>query len=286
MRRFAATLGVAALALVGAFVLATPTPARFERASCGVERWSVKTLQDPAGRTLDLSMVKKTTVSKLRAFPVARGAGGSRGQGVESTVYEIKARLVEAKLEDDDDIHLVVKGLPTVGGTMIVEFPTVACSSKAATKAKTLIKQARDAFVAACGMPGSSGFRKLSGTATLRGVGFFDFLHGQRGVAPNGIELHPVLAFTKASCQLMATTQPQPPPPAVLPPPPPPVTPPPPPPAGGNCAPSYPTVCIAPPPPDLDCKDIPYRNFKVRYDVPDPDPHRFDGDRDGVGCES
>jgi hypothetical protein len=27
----------------------------------------------------------------------------------------------------------------------------------------------------------------------VTGVGFFDFLHGQTGVAPNGIELHPVL---------------------------------------------------------------------------------------------
>jgi hypothetical protein len=49
-----------------------------------------------------------------------------------------------------------------------------------------------------------------------------------------------------------------------------------------GCDPSYPTVCIPPPPPDLDCKDIPYRNFKVLQ----PDPHHFDGDKDGVGCES
>lgn len=27
----------------------------------------------------------------------------------------------------------------------------------------------------------------------ITGVGFFDYVHGQRGVAPNGIELHPVL---------------------------------------------------------------------------------------------
>lgn len=33
--------------------------------------------------------------------------------------------------------------------------------------------------------------------AAASGVGFFDFLHGQTGVAPNGIELHPVLAFTR-----------------------------------------------------------------------------------------
>jgi hypothetical protein len=49
-----------------------------------------------------------------------------------------------------------------------------------------------------------------------------------------------------------------------------------------NCDPSYPTVCIPPPPPDLNCPDIPYRNFVVRP----PDPHGFDGNDDGVGCES
>ena len=30
-------------------------------------------------------------------------------------------------------------------------------------------------------------------TITVRGVGFFDYKHGQTGVAPNAIELHPVL---------------------------------------------------------------------------------------------
>lgn len=50
---------------------------------------------------------------------------------------------------------------------------------------------------------------------------------------------------------------------------------------GGRCDPSYPTVCIPPPPPDLDCRDIPYRNFRVRP----PDPHHFDGGGDGLGCE-
>jgi micrococcal nuclease len=58
------------------------------------------------------------------------------------------------------------------------------------------------------------------------------------------------------------------------------------PPAGRGCARSYPTVCIPPPPPDLDCGDIRARSFRVRHDVPDPDPHHFDGDRNGIGCES
>ncbi len=48
-----------------------------------------------------------------------------------------------------------------------------------------------------------------------------------------------------------------------------------------NCDPSYPTVCIPPPPPDLDCGEIPYRDFVVYP----PDPHNFDGDGNGIGCE-
>ena len=50
----------------------------------------------------------------------------------------------------------------------------------------------------------------------------------------------------------------------------------------GNCDPSYPDVCIKSPPPDLNCPDIPNKNFKVIGS----DPHGFDRDNDGIGCES
>lgn len=56
----------------------------------------------------------------------------------------------------------------------------------------------------------------------------------------------------------------------------------PPPAPSGGCSPSYPGVCIPPPPPDLDCGQISFRRFVV---LP-PDPHGFDGDKDGIGCES
>lgn len=49
-----------------------------------------------------------------------------------------------------------------------------------------------------------------------------------------------------------------------------------------GCDPSYPTLCLPPGAPDLDCGEIDARRFPV---VP-PDPHGFDGDDDGVGCES
>lgn len=50
----------------------------------------------------------------------------------------------------------------------------------------------------------------------------------------------------------------------------------------GECDESYPQVCIQPPPPLLTCTEVFYRDFRV---VP-PDPHRFDEDNDGTGCES
>lgn len=55
----------------------------------------------------------------------------------------------------------------------------------------------------------------------------------------------------------------------------------PPPTPQNNCDPAYPTVCIPSPPPDLDCRDIPHQSFTV---LP-PDPHLFDGNENGLGCE-
>jgi endonuclease YncB( thermonuclease family) len=53
-----------------------------------------------------------------------------------------------------------------------------------------------------------------------------------------------------------------------------------------NCSASYPDFCIPPPPPDKDCGDFSQKNFTVRWDVPNPDPHRLDGNKDGRACES
>jgi len=48
-----------------------------------------------------------------------------------------------------------------------------------------------------------------------------------------------------------------------------------------NCDPSYPDFCIPFSSPDLDCRDIQSKKFTVLQ----PDPHGFDGDGDGIGCE-
>lgn len=51
--------------------------------------------------------------------------------------------------------------------------------------------------------------------------------------------------------------------------------------SSGDCDASYPNLCIPSPPPDLDCGQILFSDFTV---LP-PDPHRFDADHDGIGCE-
>jgi hypothetical protein len=49
-----------------------------------------------------------------------------------------------------------------------------------------------------------------------------------------------------------------------------------------NCESSYPDFCIPPPPPNLNCPDIPQKRFTVSGS----DPQGFDRDNDGIGCES
>jgi hypothetical protein len=272
MMRISKRTGLAAAFLglaIAPFAWAGMAPAKASapasrQVGCGVERWSVKTLADPAGRRLSL-IPRTTTIRALRKRQAPSYLGLRRGRGVERTTFRVRAKLVEMKLEDDSDIHLVIADPRRTGATMIAELPNASCTAGATPRARAMMRQARNAFVAACGAPTTS-FKRLSGTATIAGVGFFDLIHGQTGVAPNGIELHPVVGFS-GTCRGAH-------PPSA------------PPPPGGNCAASYPTVCIPPPPPDLNCSDIPHRQFRVRWDVPDPDPHGFDGDRDGVGCES
>lgn len=56
------------------------------------------------------------------------------------------------------------------------------------------------------------------------------------------------------------------------------------PPATGKCDPNYAGGCVPPAPPDLDCADIRALGIApVR--VIGADPHRLDGDGDGMGCE-
>ena len=170
-------------------------------ATCGVERWPVKTLSDKRVKLVKFRP-HKTSIAKLRSR-VAPDVGTStpRIKGAETRTFRVRAQLIEFKSEDDRDVHLVIGWPADPSKTMIVEFPDTTCPGARKSPKKGKMAKARRALETACGIPPSSSFAHLTGTATVTGVGFFDILHGQTGVAPNGIELHPVLRFVTSSCK-------------------------------------------------------------------------------------
>jgi hypothetical protein len=122
---------VAVLMLAGAVIAAARTPQATPAprvVHCGVERWKAKTLSDRRRFWVHLRRIHPTTVRALRQKPAPRTTGEHtpRRRGVETTVHRVRARLVEYKLEDDSDIHLVIRRL-SGPGTMIVEFPYRGC---------------------------------------------------------------------------------------------------------------------------------------------------------------
>ena len=158
----------------------------------------MKTLSDADCSQVNFTPMDATVHSLRLLIKPASYPANSRVSDVEKTTYTVSVSLVSMKLEDDRDIHLVVAD-PSTSETMIVEFPDVACSGAINSAKKAEMQAARSSLMSACGSAPTSSFKSLSGTATLTGVGFFDVIHGQTGVAPNGIELDPILSFS-GSC--------------------------------------------------------------------------------------
>ena len=168
---------------------ATPQgPAQGEPSACGVERWAVKTLTDPAASQVNLAPTP-ATVEQLAALPVPDGFSTTASRlGPEFRAYTVRATLVEFKEETDSDIHLVLQGESEAA--MIAEIPDPGCALGSRVQAQ--ITRARSQFVDTFGQPTTS-WQRVDAPVTVTGVLFFDVLHGQTGVAPNGIELHPVI---------------------------------------------------------------------------------------------
>ncbi|MDP9223870.1 MAG: hypothetical protein M3P18_08440 [Actinomycetota bacterium] len=162
--------------------------------ACGVWRWDVKTLSDPLRTAVDFASVPKSLLRLRRLTPPASlNSTTPRLRGVERRTYDVRAQVVEAKVEDDGDIHLVIASRTYRHRTMIVEFPNPRCVASGFKRDR--MRAARREVLDACGSFSTSSFTTLRGNVRIKGVGFWDEIHGQTGVAPNGIELHPVLRF-------------------------------------------------------------------------------------------
>jgi hypothetical protein len=174
------------LALFFLLVTSTASPIL---AQCGVERWSVKTGTDADIGLVNVNTSTATTIAALRALTApATLPANNRVQPTETTVFTLNATLTQYKLESDSDYHLVLQD--GSGNTMIVEIPSPNCVG-AGSPFGPGISNARAAFDAR--FTATTSFQTANIPVAVKGVGFFDFLHGQTGVAPNGIELHAIL---------------------------------------------------------------------------------------------
>ena len=158
-------------------------------AQCGVERWNVKTGVDPDANFIDLSSITPTTIASLVAIATpALLPDNSRVAPVETKVWVLNATLREYVRAYDSDYHMVL--MDEAGRTMIAEIPAPACVGSSSPFAAG-IANARSQFNAM--FTPTTFFQTANVPVQVTGVGFFDHLEGQQGVAPNGIELHPII---------------------------------------------------------------------------------------------
>lgn len=162
-----------------------PAPAT----QCGVDRWPVKTGGDALAGAVVTTSAIPSAVAVMSAIAVPQPLPReTRAMPVETSVYVVDATLVKYRITEDSDYHLVLAD--SSGRTMIAELPHPDCVT-ATSPFKAAISGARAAFNTR--LRATSTFKSTSIPVRVHGVGFFDTIHGQTGVAPNGIELHPVL---------------------------------------------------------------------------------------------
>jgi hypothetical protein len=169
----------------------TQTPNYYSASGCGVERWAVKTLTDPGANQVNLEPQQTTITHMVSLAPPVSPT--DRVGPIETTTYRISGTLTVAKTEADGDFHLVIQ---EGSNTMIVEASDPKCANGSVVLKQ--ITEVRAALQAKIGTPGSYPKPNLTPNipVTVTGVGFFDKLHGQTGVASNGIELHPLTAIS------------------------------------------------------------------------------------------
>ena len=170
----------------------------------GKERWAVKTAnsQDQDRNNIDPT-VKTVTVEDLLLIqrpddiPFTQNNPDfdtRRSNPTETTIFQCQATIIAFKMEQDGDYHIVIQG--TSGNTMIVEIPDPDPDFVTDSLFKDQITAARQAFDAQLGK-GEAFMQQVSQPATITGIGFFDRMHGQTGVAQtNGLELHPVIGVS------------------------------------------------------------------------------------------
>jgi hypothetical protein len=165
-------------------------------AQCGVERWDVKTLSDADTINVNFGNILESTVlEQCKLSEPEKIQKNLQRQSSETSVFAINCYVIGFKREEDMDIHIVIRDLDS-NITMVAEYPSAHCPEVRATSRYDRFLKLNEWFLANIGSP-TSRFKTLRSPVKVRltGVGFFDRKHGQKGLAPNGREIHPVLGM-------------------------------------------------------------------------------------------
>jgi len=176
-------LGFALLFLIPASVTGQTT----RSTSCGVDRWNVKILADPDANRVRIDTAVVASIRELSSIPIPEIPYPINGRIApqELTVYRIRAVVLQIITESDGDWHLILGDPKNPQVTMIAEIPSPDCAAT---------ERHREVFASARAVLRSI---PRNGEIDIEGVGFFDFIHNQRGRARNGFELHPVLQIRR-----------------------------------------------------------------------------------------
>jgi hypothetical protein len=158
---------------------------------CGRERWLVKTLSDADRDRVDLRPVDATIEQLIRIRAPRSVTQVNRSAPAELTVFRVNALLVRLTGQHDNDYHLVLVSPTDPSASLIAEIPDPSCSGSCASGFGEVFARERQQVIDVTNATGG----RTSWPVRVTGVGFFDREHGQIGVAPNGIELHPVLSI-------------------------------------------------------------------------------------------
>lgn len=161
--------------------------------TCGVERWAIKTLSDKDTQKINFKKIIPTTIHEQ--INLKKSFSRSGRMNSESIVYSLPCAIVGYKLEEDQDIHIIIEDTLTEE-TMVIELISPYCESVKKTSRYNQFKLLSEWFYKNIGVPSHRFvFLKKHIPVTITGVGFFDFCHGQKGMAENCREIHPVLSM-------------------------------------------------------------------------------------------
>jgi Bacterial Ig-like domain (group 2) len=157
---------------------------------CGAERWAVKTLSDPDAVKVEIDLPVPITIAALNALPPhCAGLPEKRTFLEEFRVFEVTGIVLRTTNEANRDISIALADPHDVTRTIVVAIVEPTCAGAIDSPFRALLQEARLQYTRLGALTGR--------IVRVRGVGFYDFDHGQIGQSRSCIELHPVIGISQ-----------------------------------------------------------------------------------------